>query len=82
MLFKNLEGKPKKESPKRTISTSGEFWSLQMISVPVRTLSLVGGGHEAMCGKDVGGGFGGGPTSFGGRNESQQVRWTPKGGEL
>ena len=28
----NLEGKPERESPKRTISASGELGSLQMVS--------------------------------------------------
>ena len=32
--FKNLEGKPERKSPKRTISASGGFESLQMISKP------------------------------------------------
>ena len=34
MLFKNLEGKPKRESPKRTISVSGGLGLLQMVSEP------------------------------------------------
>ena len=32
--FKNLEGKPERESPKRTISASGGLEQLQMISEP------------------------------------------------
>ena len=31
MRFKNFEGKPERESPKRTISASGGFGLLQMI---------------------------------------------------
>ena len=34
MYFKNLEGKPERESPKRTISTSGGLGLLQMVSEP------------------------------------------------
>ena len=34
MCFKNLEGKPKRESPKRTVSASGGPQSLQMVSEP------------------------------------------------
>ena len=32
MRFKNLEGKPERESPKRTIFVSGGFGPLQMVS--------------------------------------------------
>ena len=32
--FKNLEGKPERESPKRTISTSSGFGLLQMVLEP------------------------------------------------
>ena len=34
MHFKNLEGKLERESPKRTISTSGELGLLQMVLEP------------------------------------------------
>ena len=34
MCFKNLEGKPERESPKRTISASGRLGLLQMVSEP------------------------------------------------
>ena len=34
MRFKNLEGKPEKESPKRTISASDALRLLQMVSEP------------------------------------------------
>ena len=33
--FKNLEGKPERKSPKRTISVSGGLGMLQMVSEPV-----------------------------------------------
>ena len=31
MRFKNLEGKPERESPRRTISSNGELGLLQMV---------------------------------------------------
>ena len=34
MRFKNLEGKPERESPKRTISASGGLGPLQIVSEP------------------------------------------------
>ena len=34
MRFKNLEGKPERESPKRTISASGGLGPLQRVSEP------------------------------------------------
>ena len=45
-----------------------------------------GGKHEVVCQQGCwapkGGGFGGGPTSLGERNECQRGRWDPKEGGL
>ena len=47
MRFKNIEGKPERESPKKTISASSGFGLLQMVSEPdtspARRLSPEGG---------------------------------------
>ena len=63
-----------------------------MVSEPdtERCVSLLavpqGGVNTRRCAsKDAGpkgGGFGGGPTSIGGRKECQRGRWAPKGGGL
>ena len=76
MRFKNLEGKPERENPKRTISTSGRLGPLQMISEP----------HIGRCANEEteprGGDKLGGPTSIGERNECHRGYWTPKEGGL
>ena len=47
-ILKNLEGKSERESPKRTISTSGGLGLLQMVSeLDTALLSTKGGGHQA-----------------------------------
>ena len=57
MRFKNLEGKPERKSPKRTISASGGLGLLQMVSEPdtercaskEAEIRRGGGGNEAVC---------------------------------
>ena len=41
MLFKNLEGKLERESPKRTISPSGELELLQVVECKLIHLGLI-----------------------------------------
>ena len=83
--------KTSRESPNRTISSSGGLGLLQMISelelsdVPAKRLSPEGGEHEAVCHQGrwtpKRGGLGA-PTSIGGGNECQWGRWALKGGGL
>ena len=87
--FKNLEGKPERESPKRTISANGGLGLLQLVSEPdtgrcasKEAKPQRGSEHEAVCQQrrwaSKEGGLGG-PTSIGEGNECQRGRWTPKG---
>ena len=91
MHFKNFEGKPERESPKRTISTTGGLGLSQMVSKPDTGRCAnervepwrwwTQGGVPART-LSLKGGWIGGLTSIGEGNKCHQGRWAPKGGGL
>ena len=83
MRLKNLEGKSERESPKKTISTSGGLELFQLVQsqtpsdVPVRRMSPEGGLDTRRCtNKDAGLRRGWIGVEEG--NECQLGRWAPK----
>ena len=91
MRFKDLEGKPGRESPKRTISACSGFGPLQMVVEP-DTRRCASEEVEPRRGWTRGDMPArtlapkrdrlGGPTSIGEGNECQRGRWASKGGGL
>ena len=89
MRFENLEGKPERECPKRTISSSGGLGLLEWYQsqtsgdVPARTLfPEVGVDTRRFASKDAGPRNLVGFTSIRERNECQRGRWALKWGGL
>ena len=91
LLLANLEEKPERESPKRTISASGGLELLLMVLQPnigrcanEEAKLQRGWTRGGVPGRTLGpkGGWIGSPTSIGEGNECQRGRWTPKRGGL
>ena len=87
-MVKNLEGKPKKENPNRTITVSREFGSLQMVSeldtrrCASKEAEPRRGDTRQYASKDTRSqrGWIGGLTLIEEGNECKRERWSQRGG--